>query len=82
MPLCYMNLDTGETTFSEWQAVCWSRDGFKVQTITERGNDHGNHLEHRQARSTHGGFYGRPVRIRLHRRPGSRGLPGACAVVR
>ena len=30
---CYMNLHTGETTFSEWQAVLWLRDGFTVINI-------------------------------------------------
>lgn len=79
--MCYMNLDTGETTFSEWQAMLWQRDGSSVRVFGEE-NHRGNHLEYSEVRAPYRGLCGRAVRVRLCRRPGYPGGAGARAVAR
>ena len=79
--LCYLNMETGETSFSEWDALAWYREGYTVEAIKEEKRAR-HHLEHRKDRAVARAVYGSPRGVRLDRRRGDPGFSGYRRVAR
>lgn len=78
--LCYLNMETGETSFSEWDALSWYREGYTVEAIKEER--HAHRLERSKNLPATRAFYGSPRGVRLDRRRGDPGFSGYRRVAR